>query len=193
MRRFAWMVVLLVAGTPLVGCSSESSNPATATGDVAQPAESPDTVVNQFLTAVQAGDDATAEKTLTAEALKATQEEGMVVSPPGSSTAQFKVGPVEIVEGGAHVLSTWTDGESSERRTDEIIWVLKIDQGAWRIAGMITKVFPDLPPVVLDFEDPADMQQQQRLVQEEFVRRAEAEAQQVEARTATNPAAPPLR
>lgn len=187
MRSLAWMVVLLVAGTALVGCSSESSTSTTADGSPKQPSVTPGEVVEQFLSAVKQGNDAEAETKLTKSALKATQEEGMVVSPPGSSTAQYTVGPVEMVEGGAHVLSQWSDGEGEEFRTDEIIWVLKIDDNAWRINGMITKVFPDLPPVVLDFEDPSDMRQQQQLVQEEFMRRAEAEAQALEARAPQNP------
>ena len=54
--------------------------------------------------------------------------------------------------------------------------MLRREPQGWRIAGMATKVFPDQPPLVLNFEDPADMQRKQDLVREEIARRINAES-----------------
>ena len=39
---------------------------------------------------------------------------------------------------------------------------------------MATKLFPNEPPLLLDFEDPEDMMRQQRMAEEEIQRRAKA-------------------
>src|SRR5262249_62416966 len=95
----------------------------------------------------------------------------MVVSPSGRPTATFKVGKVEYVtpnKDGAHVWCSWTDAvdDQGHTRTDEIIWVLRHESEGWRIAGMVTKVYPDQPPLVLNFEDPEDMLRKQQLLRE---------------------------
>ena len=59
------------------------------------------------------------------------------------------------------------DGQQhTESRSDDYIWVLHLESEGWRIVGTITKVFPDQPPLVLDFEDPADMLRKKQLLQE---------------------------
>ncbi len=37
---------------------------------------------------------------------------------------------------------------------DRVVWMLKKQGEGRRIAGMATRMFPDMPPVVLNFEDP---------------------------------------
>lgn len=177
MRLPCWLTTgsLLAAFILSVGCGSQ-----TASTDLAsKPAGAPDVAgarlaVETFLGAIKAGDDITAEKLLTKLALEETKKHEMAISPPGSSTVRYEVLEVEAVDGGAHVLSRWTDQFGGEERSDEFIWVLRYEGDSWRIAGMITKPFDDLPPVVLDFEDPEYMEQQQRLVMEEMARRERA-------------------
>jgi len=108
--------------------------------------------------------------------------------PGGSPTAQFKVGDVELVEqGGAHVACEWSDVDAEgQRHNDNVIWVLRQEDEGWRIAGMATKVFEDQLPVILNFEDPADMIRKQELVEQEMQRRAEAEAKQASKPTDEN-------
>jgi hypothetical protein len=40
------------------------------------------------------------------------------------------------------------------------------------------RIFPDMPPLLLDFEDPEDMLAKQRLVAEEITRRAKLAMQE---------------
>ncbi len=73
---------------------------------------------------------------------------------------------------------TWTDiDDEGEPHADEIIWALRHEPEGWRIAGMATKIFEDQPPLLLNFEDPEDMQRKQRLAEEEMERRARNDAE----------------
>ena len=104
----------------------------------------------------------------------------MVVAPPGSESATFEVGEVELLsegdEQGAHVASKWTDlGDDGQPHTDDIVWMLRKEPEGWRIAGMATTVFEGEPPLLLNFEDPQDMQRKQQLAEEEMQRRMRAE------------------
>ncbi|HTQ38400.1 MAG TPA: hypothetical protein VMJ32_05205 [Pirellulales bacterium] len=106
---------------------------------------------------------------LTPVARQKTAEMQMVVAPPGSPTAKFKVGEVEYVtpnKDGAHVWTSWTDQIDTQghTRTDDIIWVLRHEDEGWRIVGMVTKVYADQPPLILNFEDPEDMLRKQQLL-----------------------------
>ncbi len=170
-----WAVVglFLVA----VGCNQSNSGTANGLGSsTPKPSQStakssPDRAVFDFLEAVRTGNDKQAAAMLTPLARQKTTEMEMVVAPPGSPTAKFKVGKFEYVtpeKDGAHVWSSWTDVVDGEghTRTDDIIWVLHLESEGWRIAGMVTKVFPDQPPLVLNFEDPEDMLRKQQLLQQ---------------------------
>ncbi len=184
-RRSLWVgcvaVGLLVAG----GCNSaDSSGTAPSSGVSATSDMSPDKVVCTFLEAVRTGNDAQASLMLTELARQETQKHELVVAPPGSDTAKFEVGDVEIVSKDelAHVASKWTDiGEDGQPHSDEIVWALRRDPQGWRIAGMATKIFPNEPPLLLDFEQPEEMMRQQQLAEQEMQRRASGGAAQAQA------------
>lgn len=195
MERFGWMICLLASLIAPTGCNNTSKETDSVTADGGKPdsdatpgdSEGPDKAVFAFLEAVRTGDDVKADEMLTELAREAIAEEKMEVAPPGSETASFEVKEVEMISPEesesddeiAHVASTWTDiGDDGEPRTDEIIWVLKEGNDGWRIAGMATKVFDDLPPVILDFEDPKDMQRKQEEIDKEMERRARKEAEE---------------
>ena len=96
----------------------------------------------------------------------------MVVAPPGSDTASFKVLESKSKANEAQVGTDWTDLDVDGRpRTDRIVWMLRQEDEGWRICGMATRVFPDMPPVILNFEDPADMMRKQQQAEEEIARR----------------------
>lgn len=140
----------------------------------------PETTVSVFLNAIKSGDQDTANAMLTSLAREKTAEQDMGLAPTESDTASFEIGDVEFPPEGqgklAHVVCHWTDiGEGGEPTTDEILWALRREKEGWRIGGMATKVFDDQPPVVLDFEDPEDMQQKQMMVEREMERRVRAE------------------
>jgi hypothetical protein len=169
-RKFWQSAALVVI---VAGCSpsSQSSNNSTgaSTSQFSASQNSPDRAVFEFLEAVRTGNDKQAEAMLTPAARQKTIEMQMVVAPPGSPTAKFKIGQVEYVtpdKDGAHVWCTWTDVTDDEghTRSDDIIWVLRRESEGWRIAGMVTKVYPDQPPLILNFEDPEDMLRKQQLL-----------------------------
>jgi hypothetical protein len=162
----------------VAGCGSAESSPEA----VSSVADSPDlvqpsTVVRDFLDAIRRGDDAKASQMLTEVARLETQKHELVVAPPGSETAKFEVGETEFVvkDELVHVSSKWTDiGDDGQPHTDDIVWALRRDTAGWRIAGMATRIFPNEPPLLLDFENPEDMMRQQRMAEEEMQRRAQA-------------------
>jgi hypothetical protein len=176
MRRAIIVGAAICLGIAAGGCGSAEPPKPTAEKAPADP-RSPKQVVHDFLEAVRTGDADGATNLLSRLAQERTAAQGATITPPSSKTAKFEVNEVEIVgEGGAHVASTWTDlNEEGQPHTDNVIWMVRQDEEGWRIVGMATKVFPDQPPLIQNFEDPADMMRKQQLVQQEMERRAAAE------------------
>jgi len=184
-RKQLWLAVLAGVTCGLCGCGGTAGSP--------EPQASfppPDQAVFTFLEAVRVGNDTEASNMLTPVAREKTQAMQLVVAPPGSDTASFEVLETELVaEDAAHVASKWTDlDDEGKPHTDDILWILRLEENGWRIAGMGTKLFEDEPPLYLNFEDPEDMLRKQKLAEEEIMRRAEA-ADAQESRQARNPAA----
>ena len=97
---------------------------------------------------------------------------------------------------GRHVSSEWTDFDAQKQpRTDKFIWVLRKEPIGWRIAGLITKVIADQPPLVLDFEDAADMVRKLKMLHGETTEETgQATPVQVQPEAArTSPVQSPLR
>ena len=195
-RFLAFLLMTPMVGV-LAGCGKSNSDQVAQTDnedtdqETAATVSAPEAanaaeVVHEFLTAIQKGDETTSNDLLTPLGRQKTAEMDMAVAPIGSESATFTVGEVELPEEGegelAHVASTWTDiDEDGQPHTDEILWVLRHEDQGWRIAGMATKVFEDQPPLLLNFEDPADMRRKQQLAEAEMERRArEAAAEQPE-------------
>jgi hypothetical protein len=165
------LAAVLVCGAMLMatGCGKSSS-----TGGAGLGSGSPEQATTEFLEAVRTGDHDKTATMLTPTARERTAKQEMVVAPPGSATAQYAIRDVKYVDEGAHVAVDWSDVEEDGRmHTDRIVWILRKEDIGWRVAGMATKVFPDLPPVVLNFEDPEDMLRQQQWVGQEMARREE--------------------
>lgn len=174
MERASWWLVVLTTVVGFTGCGSSTDSPQSAGSQ----GPGPDVVVREFLEAVRTGKDQVAGSLLTKVAHQKTKEMDLLVSPPGSDTASFTVGEFEVeADGTAQVASTWTDvGDDGKPNSDTIIWVLKREPEGWRVSGMATKVFDDRPPLVLNFEDPADMIRKQEETTAEMTRRTQAAA-----------------
>jgi hypothetical protein len=177
--RGSWATLSALAlAIGLSGCGS-SGAPAE---NKANPAESamttttPPDAVKAFLQAIKVGDEKTADDMLTKIARDETKKADLHVAPPGSDTANYKIGK-HVIEGKeAKVSSTWTDvDEEGKPQTDEIVWLLKQEPEGWRICGMATELFPDEEPLILNFENPKDMIEKQEKAEAEMVRRATAE------------------
>jgi len=178
----------VVAAIGISGCSGGGSTTAPVAGPGTDAAKA---AVVTFLEAIKRGDDAAAAAQLTTVARTKTEELGLAVAPPVNATARYEVKECEAVgEGGdlVHVGTVWTDTDEAGRDSNEnIVWVVRLDPEGWRVVGMAMKVFDDLPPLLLNFEDPEDMIAKQEMVAEEMQRRARS-AEQANEATVTTPA-----
>lgn len=156
-----------------------------------EPAKS--TVVS-FLEAVKRGDDAAARNLLTKIARQKTEEMGISVAPPVAETASYAVRDCEMVgeaDDLVHVGTTWTDVDADGFKTEEnVVWVVRLDPEGWRVVGMAMRVFEDMPPLLLNFEDPEDMLAKQEKVAEELLERAKKAEQHEASRTARGEKSP---
>ena len=163
----------------MAGCN-KSEQAAVPAAPAPLPVASPQTVVTEFLEAVRTGADKVAEAKLTELAREKTRKMDLMVAPPGSPTAKFEVGAVEVAGENqlAYVESRWTDvGADGKPEDTEFVWALRMDQGQWRIGGVATQPYPDEPEMgflQLDFENPEDMLKQSQLAEQEYQRRRKA-------------------
>ncbi len=173
----------------LAGCGNSSTPSSTSAEGIDQQgategggptADTPHGAVTLFLSAVCAGNDEQAARMLTDLARRKTTEMDLEVAPAGSDTAQFQVGAVEYLgEDAARVACVWSDLDEAGGRAEEpIVWALRREAAGWRIAGMAPTIFPDEPPLLLNFEDPEEMLEKLQWVREETMRRAQAEMMQ---------------
>jgi hypothetical protein len=196
-RQMSLWAACLLTGSALAvltlpGCSG-SAGTATAAG-----ADQAKATVATFLEAIKRGDDAGARAMLTKVARAKTEELGISVAPPVASTATYSIRETEAIAGAddlVHVGTTWTDTDTDGfTSTENIVWAVRLDPEGWRVAGMATKIFEDLPPLLLNFEDPEDMIAKQEMVALELQRRAQqAAAKQPEQRTAAGPTGGPVK
>ena len=189
---FATLAVVSALLGMVVGCgqSAPQAGPAKTTsaapvGDQSISAQHAAQAVRDFLEAVRTGSDEKATALLTPLARQKTSESSRAVAPPASDTAKYSVGEVEMIgPDAAHVASQWVDlDEQGKPVTEVLLWIVhKCDEG-WRIAGMAAKPFPDQDPLVLNFEDPEDMERKQQMAAQEYQRRMTAQT-----KSSTNPA-----
>jgi hypothetical protein len=189
-----WAVCLLtgcgVAALTLTGCSASNTAVAAPSTDPAK------ATVTAFLEAIKRGDDGTARTMLTKVARAKTEELGISVAPPMTSTATYSIRECELIPGTddlVHVGTTWTDTDPDGFTTTEnVVWAVRLDPEGWRVAGMATRIFDDMPPLLLNFEDPEDMIAKQEMVAKELQKRAQQaaaqQAKQPQPRTAVGPA-----
>lgn len=172
MRRIV-MTGLLSCLAALGGCSKSEPQQAAAPAPAPLPVASPQTVVTEFLEAVRLGNDKLAEAKLTELAREKTRKEGLMVAPPGSPTAKYEVGAMEVANENqlAYVESRWTDiGSDGRPEITEFVWALRMDNGQWRIGGVATQPYPNMPFLQLDFENPEEMLKQSQLAEQEYQR-----------------------
>ncbi len=142
----------------------------------------PASAVATFLEAVRCGDDEKTAAMFTPTAREKVNSLGIQVAPPGSDTAKFVVGKVEMLaDDGARVESQWSDvDQEGNERSDQITLMVRKERNGWRVAGMAVVVFPGEPPLLLDFEKPDETRQKLDMVKEEIRRRAEAASKQAQ-------------
>jgi hypothetical protein len=172
-----------LAALALSGCSAGDGSGSSAATEPAKAA------VVSFLDAIKRGDDAAACGMLTKVARAKTQELGLSVAPPVNPSATYSIRDCEMVGDSGdlvHVATTWTDTDADGfTSTDNVVWVVRLDPEGWRVVGMAMKVFDDLAPLLLNFEDPEDMVAKQELVANEIQKRSQQTAAKAAAENRT--------
>ena len=175
MRRCHWFAWALPVFIVLTGCGKTESG---ASGELDATTSTPEKAVHEFMLAFKTGDDTRAAALLTDKAREEADRTGKAVSPPGSKTMVFHVGDAEYVsdsKDGAHVACKISDTDPEGQTADyDVLWFLRQEAGGWRVAGVLMKVFDDQPPVLYNFEDQDDMDRKMELVEEEIIRRSQA-------------------
>jgi len=178
----------IFAGLVLIGVGTMFAGRVEAAGDPAVTGPAQATVV-AFLDAIKRGDDAAACGMLTKVARAKTQELGLSVAPPVNPSATYSIRDCEMVGDSGdlvHVATTWTDTDADGfTSTDNVVWVVRLDPEGWRVVGMAMKVFDDLAPLLLNFEDPEDMVAKQELVANEIQKRSQQTAAKAAAENRT--------
>ena len=158
----------------------------------------PANTVREFLAALQGGKRELAEALLTDTARIETARHNLPIKAPGRPSAVFEVGETEMISeendgnmNGAYVDSTWSDTyDDGTTEMHDIVWILRNEKNGWRVAGMATQVFEDMDLLILNFEDPEDMERRFKWVEEEERRRMQAAASQQDDLQATRPQDP---
>jgi hypothetical protein len=193
MKRVTWLLVVVFIAS-FVGCKKpdesaqavfddlQKSGDQTASPETAQLQDAtPIEATTLFLESLRTGDEDMADALLTDKAREETSNHSLAVKPPGSDSAVFTIGEAALVGDGAQVNSTWTDVNAhGEEETHEIVWILRQNEKRWRIAGMATRLPGDTEPLILNFEDPADMLTQQELAETRMAERTRESLQQAQ-------------
>lgn len=163
----------LIATIFLVGCgksdsgskidtaAQKSAAPVAGAMATAQDFNAAKDAVAEFLDAIRRGGDSNrAHQLLTSQATKILEGLGRSIQPIGSPDATFEVTRSEAVEehpGMALVHSTWSEpaGEGPAE-SYQVVWAMQFEQG-WKISGMAMEFDPTKPPMIVDFEDAAQM------------------------------------
>jgi hypothetical protein len=121
--------------------------------------DGPKQTTYDFLEACRTGNDDKANSLLSAIARQKMAEMDFRLKPPASDTAKFTIDNVKYLDQeAAQVAMTWTDFDMQGRSvSNKAVWVLRKDAEGWRIVGTAAIFFPGEDPVVLNFEDPADV------------------------------------
>lgn len=171
MLRHIGLVGMVLLGWSVVGCGDtpppvaeappavvprrEKPNYAPVGRDYATPAET----VEAFLAALRSADSPQVSHLLSSKARDEAARRGFAIRSPGSARARYTVGNVVLVNDaesgeGAHVHCTWSDyDDAGQEYAFEVAWIVRREEGQWRIAGMSARLPGELEPIVMNFED----------------------------------------
>lgn len=199
MRRTLWVIMLGVASLGVSGCgkSDEAAPVAVAPAANSDSQAQPQDVLRQFLNAIKTGKKDAAEQLMTTVARQRIAEAGIGMDDLSSSSAtmSFEIHGVQLLKmpdnkEGAHVSCTLSDKlEDGKIESQNIIWGMRKETLGWRVAGMAWTPFANEPPIFMDFENPEEVLEKQKLLVEEQERRANPQAAQPSTTVAGTPAA----
>ena len=132
----------------------------------------PQDTVRDFLHAITQGEDKMATSLLSYAAQRETWSNGLALSSDGFPGTRFQITAQELVrENEAHVETTWVDEHNNSY---PCVWLLRNEQQGWRIFAMATKFMENADPVILPFEDHAEL----RRIQQQAVQQMQVATQQ---------------
>jgi hypothetical protein len=171
-------------GEPNVVEPSQGANAPAVAGAVMPPNE----VVALFFDSMRRGDEVQTAGLLTAKAREELAKYELVVQPPGSPLATYQVGRISYLDDAkdsAYVESILNEptGNGQETKPWEIVWAVRLEADGWKIAGFAFEISDDQAPMVVDFENGADMKAK-------IEGTAPQPTQQPPTQTAENPALP---
>ena len=175
---FAFSAISLLGCGKTAGPANDAGAPPTAGENSAVAGmEAPEAATAKFLEALRSGNDSEATAMLSETARKELAKIGRSVMPPASDTARFEVGKVKpVAEDGAQVAFTWTDLDENGKPQSNPAWcVMRHESNGWRIVGLALTVFDAEPPLLLNFENPAEVLQKQEWLRQEVARRSQPE------------------
>ena len=158
-KVYAGLLVALIAVANGCGSAETSDSASSASSTSAQQDSDASIagVVQEFLTAVKAGDSAIATSKLTprAQQLMRQSKQGFALVPDQSSS--FKVGAVERMQNAddqAAVKVFWMEPDETGNMAQQN-WTVALERnnGTWGIIGIIGEMMAGGEPMVLDFED----------------------------------------
>ncbi len=189
MDRVLWITTLAVVTTLSAACSKSDSETVTRIGPPVESAVAvtpahgkikpvtPDKTVIQFLEAARAGDQKRLADLMTGAARQQTAKHNVNFELESYQNASFEVGKFEYLTNDkdtAHVSCKWTDRDADGATfSHDVLWVLRHEDEGWRVAGMITRPFPDRPPVAFNYESFRELMEAKSAVEQESQRRQE--------------------
>lgn len=194
LRNHGWFTLVALSLIGVIGCGKNEtpipsnsltgtkalttvSTNATSTQKSSSELAPPAAACSEFLEALRTGNDEKASQMLSTVAREKASALNRSVTPPASDTAKFSIGKIKYInDDGAQVEAIWTDADDDgQPRSDTFVCVLRSEKEGWRVVGIAATIFPNEPPLVLNFEDPEDMLKKQQWVREEIRRRSEKE------------------
>ncbi len=196
MKRYAWMAGLALLAATGMGCGKSDSGDQRTThigpggtsvshsttnsyGEHGSPNATPDKTVIEFLKAARSGDQHRLSSLMTDKAKDQTSKHNVNFELESYQNASFEVGEFEYLtkdKDSAHVACKWTDRDADGATfTHDVIWVLRKEDDGWRVAGMITRPFPDEPPVAFNYESFKELMEAKTSVEQESQRRMDQE------------------
>lgn len=148
-------------GSPVDQAAQKSAAPVAGAVASAQDINAAKDTVSEFLDAIRRGGDSNrAHQLLTSQATKILEGLGRTIQPIGSPDATFEVSRSEAVAehpGMALVHSTWSEpAAEGPAESYQVVWAMQFEKG-WKISGMAMEFDPTKPPMIVDFEDAAQM------------------------------------
>lgn len=139
----------------------KSSVPVTTKSNVILPTD-PKEIVGVFLDAMRSGNAEQLAALFTTAARSEIARQGISIAPPGSEKATFVIDGVVERDGNVLVSSTWTEPSAGGVPAEEmeVVWVLRKENGNWRICEMAVDAGEDQELEVVNFEKLESPEQQ---------------------------------